>query len=117
MLYEDFMYDVEGSSNKGNTFLKNLLMSNENNDQHDLFKFPNDDPSKGLLFSKLLSNANIWELNIETLMGHNATQCHFVASGTPTSITCIKHQVLIETPHASTMVINAPMVDDQFTQL
>jgi hypothetical protein len=61
MLYEDFMSDVEGSSNKGNTSKKDLLMSNWDNDQHDTFEFPNDDPSKNLLFSKLLSNARIWE--------------------------------------------------------
>lgn len=61
MLYEDFMSDVEGSSNKGNTSKEDLLMSNEDDDQHDPLKFPNDNPSKDLLFSKLLSNASIWE--------------------------------------------------------
>lgn len=50
MLYEDFMFDVEGSSNKGNTLKKDLLMSNEDNDQHDPFEFPNDDPLTNLLF-------------------------------------------------------------------
>jgi hypothetical protein len=61
MLYEDFMSDVKGSSNKGNTSKENLLMSNEDNDQHDPFEFPNDDPSTKVLFSKLLSNVSIWE--------------------------------------------------------
>jgi hypothetical protein len=61
MLYEDLMSNVEGSSNKGNTSEEDILMSNGDNDQHDPFEFPNDDPSNNLLFSKLLSNARIWE--------------------------------------------------------
>jgi hypothetical protein len=61
MLYENFMFDVEGSLNKGNTSKENLLMSNEDNDQRDPFKFPNDHPLKDLLFSKLLSDVSIWE--------------------------------------------------------
>jgi hypothetical protein len=35
MLYEDFMSNVEGSSNKGNTSKEDLIMSNEDDDQHD----------------------------------------------------------------------------------
>lgn len=61
MLYEDLMFDVEGSSNKRNTWEEDLLMLNGDNDQHDPFKFPDDDPSKDLIFSKLLSNARTWE--------------------------------------------------------
>ncbi len=42
MLFENFMFDVDRSSYKGNTLEENLLMSNEDENWHDPFEFPND---------------------------------------------------------------------------
>ncbi len=36
------MFDVDRSSYKGNTLEENLLMSNEDENWHDPFEFPND---------------------------------------------------------------------------
>jgi hypothetical protein len=42
MLFEDYMFDVDKSLNIGNTLKENLLLSNEDEDRHDSFKFPNE---------------------------------------------------------------------------
>jgi hypothetical protein len=41
-LFEDSMFDVDKSLNKGNTLKEDPLVSNEDEDQHDPFEFPND---------------------------------------------------------------------------
>jgi len=41
-LFEDSMFDVDKSLNKGNTLKKYPLVSNEDEDHHDPFEFPND---------------------------------------------------------------------------
>jgi hypothetical protein len=55
------MFDIDGSLDKCNTTNEDLLMSNENKDQHDPFEFLANDLSKNLPFSRLLFDANIWE--------------------------------------------------------
>ncbi len=42
MLFEDSMFNVDRSLNKGNTLKEDPLVSNENEDRHDPFEFPND---------------------------------------------------------------------------
>ncbi len=44
MLFENFMFNVLLSSNKGGTSEDDPLVSNEEENQHDLFKFPTNDP-------------------------------------------------------------------------
>ncbi len=61
MLFDDLMFDIDGSLDKCNTTNEDLLMSNENKDQHDPFEFLANDLSKNLPFSRLLFDANIWE--------------------------------------------------------
>jgi hypothetical protein len=55
------MLNINGSLDKCNTTNEDLLMSNENKDQHDPFEFLTNDLSKNLPFSRLLFDANIWE--------------------------------------------------------
>ncbi len=61
MLFNDLMLNINGSLDKCNTTNEDLLMSNENKDQHDPFEFLTNDLSKNLPFSRLLFDANIWE--------------------------------------------------------
>jgi hypothetical protein len=55
------MFDVLLNSNKGGTSKDDPLMLDEEDNQHDLFEFPINDPSKVFSFSRLLSNASILE--------------------------------------------------------
>jgi hypothetical protein len=54
MLSENSMSDVNESSNKGDTSKDNLLLSNEDENQPNPFKFLDDDPSKDLFVFKIV---------------------------------------------------------------
>jgi hypothetical protein len=56
MVWEEY---VDKSANESDTSDKDPVVSNENDDQHDPFEFPNDDNLDNILFSILLSNATI----------------------------------------------------------
>lgn len=61
MLFENSMFDVLLNLNKRGTSKDDPLMLDEENNQHDPFEFPTNDPSKDFSFSRLLSNASISE--------------------------------------------------------
>jgi hypothetical protein len=52
------MSNVDESLNESKSSIENPILLNENENQHDPFKFPNDD---NILFSRLLSNSTIWQ--------------------------------------------------------
>jgi hypothetical protein len=53
----DLMSNVDENLNESKSSIKNPILLDENEDQHDPFEFPNDDK---ILFSRLLSNLTIW---------------------------------------------------------
>jgi hypothetical protein len=57
MLFEDAMSNVDESADENESLSENPIMSDEDEDQHDPFKFPNDDD---ILFSRLLFNSIFW---------------------------------------------------------
>ncbi len=61
MLFEYYMFDVSLNLDECNTSKDDPLVSNEEEDQHDPLESPINDPSKDLLFSKLLIDVCIWE--------------------------------------------------------
>jgi hypothetical protein len=79
------MFNVDESSDKGNTLEEDPLMSNEDDDQYYPFEFLVDDPSKDIPFQDcclMLTFGNNYSLimGIQTL---HATQCGFTVNGIP----------------------------------
>ncbi len=50
------MSNVDENLNESKSSIKNPILLDENEDQHDPFEFPNDDK---ILFSRLLSNSTV----------------------------------------------------------
>ncbi len=116
MLFENSMFNVLLSLDRGSTLKDDPLLSNEEN-KHDIFEFPTNDPWEDFSFSRLLSNASIWKQipsnngDMNTITPPNNALQYMDLIILPTLNTSIEHE--IETPNASPTDVYATMVNDQ----